>query len=470
MKKFLVLAVVLVAVCISTAAYALDVTVNGEVAVRSRFYQNVEQNVADSHGNSDNVAYTQARYDVAVNIKGDGVRGVLEVWNDWSEFGGGGSGTANMVGGGRGVNDGGANRGMTGTVSQVLIRQAFIEFTVPGTPVSVLGGRWLSRMGEGWFLRSEYGGQDGWLVTVPFGKVASIAFQDVKLYENFEQKQDDTDLYSIIATVKPTDTFTINANVSFMKDKYGAILNGNTLQTANLANIQNGVAFTTNEAAQATGELWNIGLSWNGKLGIVVLKGEIDVQSGRLQQTGSIGTKEFDGFQGIMQVSVPVGIVTINAGAAYGSGNRPGSSNISQIVTLLDIGQHYSYIYEYRTVNGSRNKNTGLQNTMFLSGGVMVQATKSLAVGFDTYWLQMAEYATNPTNGGINKPYGLLGEKGNNSKDIGVETDVKVNWQITPNLSWNWQLCWLATGPAWRTAGGYESDMYAVQGVLSLKF
>jgi hypothetical protein len=469
MKKFLVLAVVLVAVCISTAAYALDVTVNGEVAVRSRFYQNVEQagNIADSHGNSSNVAYTQARYDVAVNVKGDGVRGVLEVWNDWSEFGGGGSGTANMVGGGRSVNDGGNNRGMTGTVSQVLIRQAFIEFTVPGTPVSVLGGRWLSRMGEGWFLRSEYGGQDGWLVTVPFGKVASIAFQDVKLIEGLEQKSDDGDLYSIIATVKPTDTFTLNANVSFLKDKLGTILNAGTAgaPTTAMTMVTN---VNTNLAAGATAELWNIGLSWNGKIGVAILKGEIDVQSGRVQKAGSAGTADFDGYQGIVQLSVPVGIVTINAGAAYGSGNRPGSSNKSQVVTLLDIGQHYSYIYEYRTINGSKNKNTGLQNTMFISGGVMVQATKSLAVGFDTYWLQAAELPTDSSN----RSLGLNGNAGANSKDIGVETDVKVNWQITPNLSWNWQLCWLATGPAWRTFGtnGYMDDMYAVQGVLSLKF
>jgi hypothetical protein len=452
MKKFLVVAFVLAAVCISTAAYAIDVTVNGEADVRSRLFMNIDDGAtANSHTQSGNAAYTQTRYDVSINIKGEGFRGRLHVWNDHDDWGGsntGGAsatGTAGTQGNGRSaVDNGNNNRGTQGTVSTVLIREAFVEFTVPGTPVTLLAGRYLSQLGNGWFLRSMYGGQEGWLLTVPIGKVAEVAFENVKVSEGSETKQrDDIDLYIFKAAVKPSDKFTIGTNVSYLKDNIGRIL--------------------ALPAAQGGGNLWNLGLYWNGSLGIVRLKGQIDVQSGYVQTTAATRSIDYDGFQGILQIEVPVSIVTLRAGAAYGSGNRPGSSNNSGVIVMLDSPRHYTYIYEYRAKGAGQiygGKQSGLNNTMFITGGVQVEAGKSLSVGFDTYLLQAAEWA--PTTAGYNGR--------NTSKDMGVETDFNLTWKIAPNVQWTWVAAWLATGNGYRTAGGWTSDMYAIEGVLSLKF
>lgn len=429
MKKFLVVAVVLAALCISSVAFALDVTLSGEAAVRSRWFENINSAAngqPNSHAAATNDNYTQTRFILEVNIKADNnVKGKLALWNDFDTWGV--RHTASTT----------ADAGVDNTKGYTpYIREAWVDFMVPGLPVGVKAGRYLGQLGQGWFQRSTYGGQDAWMVYANLGK-ATVALQDAKLSEGTTNvNRDDVDLYSAIVTVKPTDAITLGVDVSYLLDNNNAVL-----------------AATT---AGGSGYLMNFGANWNAKVGIATIKGEVDVQKGKVQTTAAPGGINYDGFQGIIQASVPVSIVTFNAGAAYGSGNRPGSSNQSQVVTLLDIGQHYSLIYEYRMRNASGLTNGGLQNTMFLNVGAMAQVAKSLAVGFDAYWLQAAEWVA--LNGGTP------------SKDIGFETDLKVNWQISPNLSWNWQAGWLATGGAWRTTSGITSDAYAVQGILSLKF
>jgi len=426
MKKFLVVAVVLAALCISSVAFALDVTLSGEAAVRSRMFYNIAASPQpNSHADATNDNYTQTRFLLEVNIKADNnIKGKLALWNDYDTWIG------------RGASDGAANRGTNGTTSTTLIREAWIDFMIPGLPVGVKAGRQLGQIGQGWFERSTYGGQDAWIVYANLGK-ATVALQDVKINEGTTTvNHDDVDLYTALVTVKPTDAITLGVDVSYLLDNNASVLAAPT--------------------AGGSGYLMNFGVNWNAKVGVATIKGEVDVQKGKVQTTAAPGGINYDGFQGIIQATVPVSIVTFNAGAAYGSGNRPGSSNVSQVVTLLDIGQHYSLIYEYRLRGAANATNRGFQNTMMLNAGAMVQVVKSLAVGFDAYWFKAAEWVA--LNGGTP------------SKDLGFETDLKLNWQISPNLSWNWQAGWLATGGAYRTAAGINSDAYAIQGILSLKF
>jgi hypothetical protein len=453
MKKFLVVALVMAAVCFSTAAYAIDVTINGEVDLRTRLLENTTnpsgQSVQpNSHRDDDNNAYQQSRFLVEVNVKGDGVKGKLALWNDhdtWMDRGQ--------------VDASSSNRGLFGTIATAVIREAWIDFMVPGTPIGVKVGRTLGQIGQGWFLRSNTGGMDLYNVYANIGKVATIALQDVVMAEGFAQgatsaqqfaattkTRDDVDLYSLIATIKPADAVTVGLDVSYLKDNNGVIL--------------------TRPGVGGGAWLWNVGLNWNVKAGPATIKGEIDVQNGH-SQNNTTGGREFDGYQGILQASIPIGIVTINVGAALGSGNAVGNNdNTHQVVTMLDSGQHYTLIYEYFLKGASGAVNNGFANTTALFGGVMVRPIKSLEIGFDTYWLQATERVA------------LTG--GNRtSNDLGIETDVKLNWYIYPNLTWGWQFAWFATGAAYRQApaplannsgGGAMSDAYAIQGILSLKF
>jgi hypothetical protein len=515
MKKymFLVVMAVVAAVCWTTAAYAIDVTLSGEAAVRSRYFintigtggatstaaayasnstlngntdQGVPTSYADAHADRTVDAYTQTHFLLEVNIKSSDnmVKGKLALFNDWDDWGGSGRGAVDQLRG-YGNSSNGSSNSDVGNVpansqynqangSSAFIREAWVDFMIPGTPVGLKTGRMLGQLGQGWFERSQYGGQDAWLLYANLGPT-TIAFQDVKMNEgatnqgtalvkilDTSRSYDDVDLYSFIATFKPMDTATVSFDLSWLNDRMGMLL-----VNPNLNGFQ---------TQSGTGNLYNLGMSWNVMAGAATIKGEVDVQQGHVQTAGaalvSPGGVDYSGYQGIIQASIPVSIVTFNFNGAYGSGNRPGSSNNGQYMSLLDITQHYTYIYEYRIKTAAGGANLGFPNTTALSAGLMVQASKSIAVGFDTWWLQASEYTTarNAATGTyVQTTMNGVGSNAN-SKDLGVETDFKLNWQISPNLSWNWQVCWFATGNAWKLAKGYEDDIYATQGVLMLKF
>ena len=441
MKKFLVIAVVLATVCLSTVAFALDVTVNGEAAVRSRWFQNFGLNSGNSGAQQPNTndAYTQTRYLLDVNVKGDGVKGKLSIWNDFSNWG---RGTAVDTQGGYNTN--------ALAYDSPAIREGWIDFTIPNMPVSVKAGRMLFQLGNGWFVRSNYGGVDAWVVTIPIDKNA-IVLMDAKLNEGTTSiATDDIDLYSGVGIFKVGDMTVIGA-LSYLNDRAGVAL----------ANAR--------PAANSQANLMNLGIYVNGKVGPADLKVELDGQNGSSDAVG--GRVQYDGYQGVVQVAVPVGAVTVNATAAYGSGDnstaiRGGASSTNPTgdgyVNSLDRSQHYTLIYEYRIAGANGNLFCGFANTTALEAGLMAKVSKSVEVGADFWWLQ----ATQPIN--VSPAGGTNG--GSASHDLGYEIDAKVNWTIYPNLTWNWQIGYFQPGNAYQTAAGLADVAYGTQGVLSLKF
>src|SRR5512147_2617198 len=83
MKKFLAVFAVLVMVCVSTIAFAADVTVGGQVAIRSRDFQTLS---LDKNNNKPTVD-TQEKIMLDVNAKADGVKGKISIWNDFDTWG-----------------------------------------------------------------------------------------------------------------------------------------------------------------------------------------------------------------------------------------------------------------------------------------------------------------------------------------------------------------------------------------------
>src|SRR5512143_4066117 len=78
MKKVLAVFAVLVMVGLSTVAFAADVSVGGQVAVRSRDFQDLQ---LDKSKNAPTVD-TQEKIIIDVNAKADGVKGKISVWNE----------------------------------------------------------------------------------------------------------------------------------------------------------------------------------------------------------------------------------------------------------------------------------------------------------------------------------------------------------------------------------------------------
>jgi len=432
MKKLLVVAVVLAIACFSSMAFAADVTINGYVDVRSRNFQNFDLN---KNSNTDTASRqtTETAFRIDVNVKAsDTIKAKLSLWNDHDQWNG------------KVYPDGTKNIDGTST-STAFIREAWIDFMIPDTPVGIKAGHQVMMLANGWFFRSNYGGSDAWIVYSKMGN-ATFALQDVKVREgaNVNSSVDDVDLYTAMGTMKMGD-LTLGADLSMLRDNNGTVLVGP-------AAGQNG-----------EGKLYNLGLNVNGKVGPATLKAEVDLQNGKAKGSGT--DVKYSGNQIVVQASMPMGKLTLNATAARGSGDKtPVTTDKREgIVNLMDIGQHYTLIYEYRVRGAAGTTNSGFRNTTALNVGAMFQATKTVAVGADLWYLQATEKTNiNPIAAGTNG--------GANSSDLGTELDVKVNWQIAPGLSWNWQIAYFAPGAAYQNAAGTKDAAYGAQGILSLTF
>ena len=158
--------------------------------------------------------------------------------------------------------------------------------------------------------------------------------------------------------------------------------------------------------------------------------------------------------QAVVQGNVPMAPVTVNFTVGYGTGPKANSNDVDLIVTVLDADPHYTLLYEYITPGACGKVNQGFCNTTAVSAGVTFAATKNLSVGLDAWMLQATEKVNKAASVGTGT-----------TNDIGTEIDVKVNWKLADNVTWNWTLATLMAGDALG-----KDDALGAQGVLSMKF
>lgn len=415
MKKLLAVVAVLAVVCLGSVAFAADVTVGGSVDIRSRDTSNLDLNKLTP----DNAAYTQERVRIDVNAKAGDVKGKVTVDTDWANWGNGFEKETNTILG---------------------FREAWINFNIPGLPVNVNAGHQLLTLGNGWFFRSNKYGSDAWVLSSQVSN-NTIAFADVKISEGAPAASDDIDAYVILDSMKLSDTMVAGIDLTIANDP------------------RNGMGFNTpGQATQAE----NIGLNFNGLTGPVILKAELDYQMGTAKG-GTGGTdKKLKGTDLVIQGTVPMQPVAVNFTVAQGSGRKSTGTDINQFVDFLDADPHYTFLYEYLIGNPgctSPSNLTGVHagfcNTMALNVGASMDASKSVNVSANLWLLTSTEKvlkynatsATDTTNA------------------LGTELDVKVNWKLYDNLSWNWDLGYLTPG-----AGLGKDAAMGVQGILSMKF
>ena len=424
MKKILSLFAVLGMVCLSSMALA-EVTVGGTVQLRSRNFDTMS---FDKNNNTKDAVDTQERIQVDVNAKSDKVKGKITIWNDFETWGN----YENAQG--KGFDTDATNSiGVTGN-NVFGIREAWVSFDLPGVPLNVTGGHQLLMVGNGGFFRSLHYGSDAWVVSnVSGNNIAALV--DVKITEGTAASaSDDIDAYVLLDVLKLNENMALGVNLAVIKDKKGVALPGKT--------------------ADYEAELQNLGVTFNGKLGPVVLKSEIDQQFGKAK--GPVTDKKYKGSQIIVQGNVPMDPVTINFLLGYGSGKKTTDNDRKEYVNFLDIDPHYTFLYEYKLNTACGARNTGFCNTFAISAGAMFAATKSLNVGLDIFQLTANEKITN----GV----------GDEKKDIGMEIDAKVQWKLYDNLSWNWDIGYFKPGDAFKTSTGTTDAATGIQGILAYKF
>lgn len=422
MKKFLALLAVLALTVLSTAAFA-EVTVSGSIEMRNLSQNNLLSGLPSNNAGN---RTTQERIRLNVDAKHEGVKGRVTIENDWDVWG-----RLEVPQG---------NSTVASDAGRLKIREGWIDFTLPGlAPAHVKVGHQFAQLGNGWFFRSMKYGSDMWIVGLP-GK-NTVAFVDVKVSEGIAGASDDVDALVLLDIYKINDKNTVGAYFARVRDPQGKALAGNASTI--------GPDFASN--------LDNIGLHYAGQLGPVKLQAEVDIQMGTVAVPGGTDI-DFEGNQVVLQASVPMDALTVNATIASGSGEDTDAKTVSQYVSFMDKDPHYTFIYEYfmRTAAGALN--TAFSNTQAIGLGASYAISKNLTVALDAWMLTANEKVA--LNGGPTA-----------SDEVGTEVDAKILWKLYDNLTWNWQLGRFMPGKAYNTAADKTpEDIDAIQGVLSYKF
>ena len=451
MKKFVVLLVVVAISCFSATAFAVEISVSGSLDIRSRDLNDLNLTKDAAAVDAGNQRITQERVRLTVDAKaGDDVKGRISIENDWDNWG---RLERKQADNSTPTDETAGIAGASLGHSILDLREAWINFNVPGIPVNVNVGHQLLQLGNGWFLRNMKYGDDAWVVANVTG-ANTAAFVDAKVYEGDAFAADDIDFYALLDVFKLSDTMAVGIDLSNVKDRDATIVGGNAAGAEKL-------------------NLYNVGLNFNGALGPVNLKAEVDFQMGKIDALPGLTPDDvkFKGNQIVIQGNVALDPVTINFTAARGSGLKEGDTDFKQMVTVLDADQHYTFLYEYKIATPALNVatapatgtgdnlHTGFATTTALNIGVSFAATKSLNVGVDAWYLLATEDVTN----GV----------GESTDKLGTEIDAHINWALYDNLSWNWELGYFMPGDAYKGflgAGTGEDNATGIQGILSYKF
>ncbi len=423
MKKFLVVLVIVVMACMSSLAFAADVSVNGSIEYRLRNLVNTD--LDDATNDNNNVTSERVRLNIDAKA-GAALSGRIGIENDWDAWG--------------------RFEQAQGTGGRINLREAWIGFKVPETPVGVKAGHMLLQLGNAWFFRSMKYGSDAWVVYTDIDAL-HLGVVNIKVAENTTTMADDTDAYAFVATYKLSDTMSAGLNFTNVNDRAGKTftalyaLPAGSIVNANLQNLEAHFA---------------------GTVGPVKLQAEVDLQMG--DATDNTQTKsKFKGNQLVLQANIPMDALTINATLARGSGvsATDNSGDFKEYIALLDGDVHYTLIYEYLVPTAAgqsfQTLHTGFGNTTALSVGAGFNVTKNLMIGADAWWLAATEKVVNGANDEVS--------------DLGMEIDAKVNWKLYENLSWNTTLGWFIPGDAYKVSATEDAvNSHAIQSVLSFKF
>jgi len=429
MKKFVVLLVVVAMTCISGMAFAAaEISVSGEMAIRSRDFTDLD--LTKDNGAAGKTRDTQQRVRLDVNAKAGDVKGKISIWNDfdtWGRF-------EDMQANGQTVDAAYAGHSAIGQFGFLRLREAWINFNLPVIPVNVTGGHQLLSLGQGWFFRSMHYGSDAWVVANQTGN-NTAALVNVKFAEGTPGASDDTDAYVLLDVFKINDNNTVGIDITDLKDR---------------------------SDKTAVVDLQNIGLNYTGKLGPVALKAEVDMQMGKV--SGGAVEPKFKGNEIVVQGNIPLDPVTIDFTVARGSGDKfnSTSNDIKSFQNALDIDPHYTFLYEYKIASfactdaaGAAQAHKGFCNTTALGAGATFAATKNLSLGASIWMLQSSEKVANR----------VTADPNDTTNDLGQEIDVKVNWKLADNLSWNWTLGMFNPGD-----GMGKDSATGIQGILSMTF
>jgi hypothetical protein len=311
------------------------------------------------------------------------------------------------------------------------------------------------KLGNGLFLDHSKYGDDAILLFMNPAQGLEVDLLTAKVREDVTRHSDDADVYVGIINYQFDKSSNVGFDVTYLNDQQtplGALGYPYTVLPAGVT------------ATQGT-YLWNFGLRGNVNIDIFTIRGDVEFQIGKIRTISDGGPDiKLSGFAGVLGADFRIDPVTLTFEAAYGSGDKTSSNDKDESFrTTLGADQHFTYVYEYRTINACGNQYGGLCNTWYAKLGGATDFTKELSGLLNVYYLHAAK--DNVVFLANNTP--TLGTK----KNIGWEIDAKLEYKIDKNLKYWVEGGYLFAGDFWKTDPNKDPDnAYAVRNGIQLNF
>ncbi len=322
----------------------------------------------------------------------------------------------------------------------VSFRQAYVshQTTALGPLAGFKAGHMLIALGNGSYYNHTQFGDDALIFWIQPADGTEIALAIIKGDEN-ANVDNDIDIYAITVDTS-TGGITLSGDISLLNDNAG------TFGATDVNNTQ----------------LWNLGLRASTDLSGVGVNAGCDFQTGQIDayKTASSDDMDFSGYQCQAGASVKVGDASVHAKFVYGSGDDIDSENdFEGFITSLSAGGNTgTFVYDNSATTAAQtpsnsatassthiNSSTnGISNTWYLNAGATTNLTPDLSVNGEIFYLQASEEVSSNSN--------------QDDKDIGVEVDGKVTYQIDTALAWYLEAGILFAGDFYKNSTPLNTD------------
>ena len=299
-----------------------------------------------------------------------------------------------------------------------------------GIPSGLKIGHMPLALGNKLFFDHTKFGDDAIVFFMDPTKEMHVGFLTIKFNENTNAAADDSDAYVGLMTYKFSKDSSMSFDATYVND---------------MGNLLGGLV------PGADVHFWNFGLRGDAKIAGFGIKGDIELQTGKITDLGATDDQKFKGIAALVGLSYKLDPVTLSLDAAYGSGDNDDDNDFETFVTSLGADQHYTYVYEYRTANAAGNANGGLANTTYIKLGADMGLMKDMNASLNAYYLRASKKNVN-------------GDKG-----IGTEIDAKVTYKIDKNLNYWVEGGYLFAGNFYDAAKDAD-NAYAVRHGIQLNF
>ncbi len=312
-------------------------------------------------------------------------------------------------------------------IGDLTIRQAYVahQGNALGTLAGFKVGHMPVKLGNGLFFNHAKLGDDGIVLWISPSQGTELSFTTLKLREGVNGEDDDD-----------ADSYTLMAETS---------LNG--------VKLSGDVTYLLDQDPAEDGTLWNIGLRGEAGLAGLTLRGDLEIQTGEIENAETI---DLEGWAVLVGADAKVGPAKVTAEFAYGDGDDPDTADYEGFITSLSSGQKYTWVYDYRVRTAAGATNTGLNNTWYVKVGASTEAAPGVKIGADLYYLKAVEDVS--LNGA------------DPDDDLGVELDGKLEYQIDTNLLYFVSGGILFAGDAYDFADNDADNVYSIAHGVVYKF